>query len=110
MFENIERILIMKREISGFGGGYERTCRDMLIAGLKWCNEHPNASPQFQGYQGVFGLIEETNDDAKQLSKAVTEGNDCTGAMYHAVIGTIFWIRANGIDAYLEEMNREIKG
>lgn len=30
-------------EISGFGGGYEAACQNMLSAGVKWLNEHQNA-------------------------------------------------------------------
>lgn len=104
---NIELIDEMKAEMSGFGGGYEKTCRSMLKAGLKWLEENPGADPKFQGYENIYGVITESNDDAKKLSKAVLDGSggDCTGAMHQAVIETIFYIKKNGIDKYLEHMN-----
>lgn len=80
-------------EISGFGtmgeGGqrYEEACSKMLLAGLLWLDEHPTADPQFKGFEGVFGVLLDDNDDAKALSKAVTAPvPDCSGAMHQAAI------------------------
>ncbi len=98
-------------EISGFGGGYEDTCRSMLNAGLEWFDEHPEADPQFHGFKNVFGIVIEDNEDAKALSKAVTDvTNDCTGAMHQAVISHIFAIRKIGWDAYVTKMSEKEKG
>jgi hypothetical protein len=94
------------REISGFGGGYEQLCRDMLAAGLSWLDEHPSADPQFHGYPGITGIVCEDNDDARALTAAIvapTDG-DCTGAMHHAVVRAAMWIKANGWDAYVAAM------
>ncbi len=104
-----EKIRTMKREISGFGGNYEKDCRKMLIAGLKWLEDNPKANPVFHGYKGVYGIISEDNEDGKVLSKAVVDGSDgnCSGAMHQAVIQTIFWIMKKGIDKYLKQMNEE---
>lgn len=94
-------------EISGFGGGYEQACRDMLKAGLEWFDEHPDADPQFHGYKDVYGLILEDNKDAKKLSKAVTETvEDCTGAMHQAVITAILWIKAHSWEEYVVNMSK----
>lgn len=103
----IEDIKVMKEEISGMGGDYEDCCRNMLIAGLKWLEQNPKANPKFHGFKNVYGIIYEDNEDAKALSKVVIEsgGNDCSCAIYHAVIETILWIKKNGLDKYLEEMN-----
>ena len=93
-------------EISGFGGDYEQTCRDMLLAGLKWWDEHPSANPTFSEMENVYGIIHEENDDAKQLSQAVVSGcDDCTGAMHQAVIEHIMAIRANGWEWYVQAMS-----
>ena len=92
-------------EISGFGGSYEQACRDMLKSGLIWLDEHPNANPMFSGYTGVYGLVKEDNEDAKALSKATTDCvDDCTGAMHHAVVSTILWIKTNSWDEYVKRM------
>jgi len=97
------------REISGFGAGYEQTCRNMLSAGLEWLDEHPKADPKFQGYKNVVGILMEDNDDAKALSAAAVaaSGNDCTGAMHQAVISHCLWIRKNGWDRFVAEFREE---
>ena len=94
-------------EISGFGGGYEKTCRKMLTAGLKWFDENPKAKPKFHGYKQIYGIIGEDNEDARALSKAVIKGSDgeATGAMHQAVIIKILWIRKNGWNAFVKEMS-----
>lgn len=95
------------REISGFGGGYESTCRAMLAAGLSWLDDHPDASPEFKGFPGIYGVISEENDDAKAMTQAVIDAaeGDCTGAMHQATISAVLWIKANGWDAYVAKMS-----
>ena len=99
-------------EVSGFGGGYEETCRAMVKAGCQWFDSHPDADPQFTGYKNIYGIITEDNEDAKALSKAVVAGanEDCTGAMHQATVGTCLWIRKNGWLAYMKEMEGESDG
>ncbi len=92
-------------EISGFGGGYETTCRAMLSAGLEWLDAHPNAEPKFHGWKNIYGIIEEDNEDAKELSNAATVGFDCTGAMHQAVISHCLHIKSSGWDTYVKEMS-----
>ena len=105
-------------EISGFGGGYEEACRAMLKIGLGFWDrmedrklDGPPFDPKFRGFEGIYGLLDEDNDDAKALSKAVVDAAEtlggATGAMHQAVISSIFWIRKNGWDAYVAEMSKE---
>lgn len=90
-------------EISGFGGGYEQTCRTMLKAGMYWLEANPDAEPRFMGNDSVYGLILEDNEDARALSKVVTKHTpDVTGAMHHAVICRLLWIRKNSWEKYVE--------
>jgi hypothetical protein len=102
-------------EISGFGedgsaGGrrYEECCRAMLRGGLAWLAEHPDADPRFHGYEGVYGILEDDNDDAKALSLAVVAparaGGGASGAMHQAVIGHLLFIKAHGWPAYVARM------
>lgn len=95
-------------EISGFGGGYEAACRSMVKAGCEWFDAHPNAQPKFHGYKGFYGLIEEDNQDAKDLSAAVlaAANGDSTGAMHQAAIGHILAIHRSGWDWYVGESRR----
>ena len=95
------------QEISGFGGGYEQTCRNMLKAGLEWLDENPKADPKFHGYKSIYGIIKEDNEDAKALTKAVIDASDheATGAMHQAVIMKILWIRKNGWKKFVKEMS-----
>lgn len=97
-------------EISGFGGSYEKGCRQMLKAGLDHLDQHPELDPKFKGYKNIYGVIKSDNDDAKELSKIVCAALDpnegVTGAMHQAVIETIMWIRDKGWDAYVEVMSK----
>lgn len=113
-------------EISGFGGGYEAVCRAMVLAGVEWMENNPDKKPRFRGFEGVFGLAIEDNNDAKELEKAMMDaevwhngekiqdrvGDDCTGAMHHAAINHIMWCARNGWDEYvrvLEERETSVK-
>lgn len=90
-------------EISGFGGDYERTCRLMVIRGLIWFDKNATKKPEFQSYENIYGIINETNDDAEELSKVITMGLDCTGAMHQACIGHILGIQEMGWENYCEK-------
>jgi hypothetical protein len=100
------------REISGFGGGYEATCRAMVTAGLEWFDSHPQADPRFHGYQNITGIIIDDNNDAKELSAAMTDksitNGDCTGAMHQFSMMHVFRIRKIGWERYCKE-SRAIK-
>jgi len=93
-------------EISGMGGSYEQGCRAMLIAGLEYLDDHPNLDPRFKGWKGAYGVLVDDNEDAKKLDKAVLDAVDreCTGAMHHAAIETILWIRHNGWKRFVDSM------
>jgi hypothetical protein len=101
-------------EISGFGGGYEAACRAMVKAGLKFWDkmedrkyDGPPFDPRFRGMKNVYGILDETNEDAEALTKAVVAAApDCTGAMHQAVMGHIFAVRRMGWEAYVVEMSK----
>lgn len=94
--------------ISGFGvnSGYELTCQKMVIAGMEWLDNNTGDKPEFHGYQGVYGIIQEDNEAAKSLSKAVVEAadNDCTGAMHQASITHALKAHELGWEEYLRQL------
>ena len=76
-------------EISGFGGGYETACRNMLYAGLR--------------------LVEECGPgvDEKSLeAELVTVEPGCSGAMFGATMGAVRFIARDGWLKYVERMTR----
>jgi hypothetical protein len=96
------------QEISGFGGGYEEQCRKMVLAGLDWFDAHPDADPKYKGFKDVVGILLDDNDDAKALSKAVTDAceDGATGAMHQVTINHVLIIRHKGWDWYVAEMSQ----
>lgn len=96
------------REISGFGGKYEKACRKMVLAGVKWLDAHPDTDPKFHGFKNVYGIIAEDNDDAKALSEAVVSAcDDHSGAMHTATIAHVLHIKNVGWDNYVREMKKK---
>jgi len=93
-------------EISGFGGGYEECCQDMLEAGVKWLDEHKDPDLKMHTYNGVYGVLVPDSDDARAMEKAVIDAakGEATGAMHHAVMGRLFFIAKKGWDAYCAEL------
>jgi hypothetical protein len=93
-------------EISGFGGGYEELCQDMLEAGVKWLNEHPKPDLQGHSFSGIYGIMVADSDDARAMERAVLDAakEEATGAMHHSVMSRLFWIARNGWDAYCAEL------
>lgn len=95
-------------EISGFGGSYEKGCRAMLIAGLEYWDANPDLDPQYKGWEGVYGILSDNNEDAKKLDDVVMDvvNRDCTGAMHQAVVSSILYIKKQGWDKYVEDMSK----
>lgn len=98
------------REISGFRGGYEETCRKMVIAGVEWFDKNPKANPKFKEYKNIYGIISEENPEAKSLTDTMFEasGNECTGAMMQACVNHCLFAAKNGWEKYMEEMTKEV--
>lgn len=96
-------------EISGFGGGYEQACRNMVIAGMDYLETHPDLNPEFKGCKNIFGLILENNADAEKLSEIIVSANPgCTGAQHHAAISHILKARKVGWHEYIKLMEKRV--
>ena len=97
-------------EISGFGGGYEKTCQDMLEAGVKHINARflSGGDLKLSGFTNVFGLCFPENEPTEELSKAIVDAadGDCTGAMHHAVMARLAFIAKNGWEKYCSEVRQ----
>jgi hypothetical protein len=88
MSETVYRHTPDMGEISGFGGGYEAVCQDMLEAGMRWIFDHPEAGPEYKGSPQIFGVVLDNNAEAKALDGAILAGakGEATGAMHYAVV------------------------
>jgi len=97
-------------EISGFGGGYEAVCQDMLSAGVNWMMEKKLSGGDLKAhtFAGIYGLIEPDNDNARELEKVLAEAahGDCTGAMMQALMERCIWISKHSWDEYCVEMRK----
>ena len=64
-------------EISGFGGGYEEACQQMLHQGVAYLVSLGERRPEFEveTYRGVFGICDLTGPDAEGLEAAVMMSN-----------------------------------
>lgn len=93
-------------EISGFGGGYEDYCQDMLEAGVKWVQEHPDATLKLSGFRNIYGIVEEETEETKELSECVLEASkgQATGAMHQNVMSRLLWIKAHSWEEYVVEL------
>jgi hypothetical protein len=108
VMKEYNKILTIKNEISGFGGEYEQGCRKMVIAGLEFLDKNKDKNPSFSEYKNIYGVIKENNKDAKLLSSAIVKAcPDCSGAMHQATVSHILYIKKNGLEKYLKEMNKD---
>lgn len=104
-------------EISGFGGNYEAGCRAMVLAGIAWIDEHPNAVLEAHSFKNVFGVLIPHSKDAKALEQAMLDAevqmddgetvkvrDECTGAMHHAAFNHVFAYRRLGWTEYVRQL------
>ncbi len=94
-------------EISGFGGGYEEACQQMLHQGVAYLVSLGERRPEFEveTYRGVFGICDLTGPDAEGLEAAVMAGDGfgATGAMHQAVMMRLRFIAEHGWERYVAE-------
>ncbi len=96
-------------EISGFGGGYEAACQQMLHQGVEYLISLGERRPDFEveTYRGVFGICDLTGPDAEGLEAAVCAGVDPSGAMHQAVMMRLRFIAENGWERYVAELTKD---
>lgn len=97
-------------EISGFGGGYEKACRNMVIAGMKWLDKNPKAKIEFSSYQNIYGVVTDLSSDCKKMREAMLKVNDgCSGAQMQASLNHIMYAHKNGWKNYIKESEKRRK-
>jgi hypothetical protein len=94
-------------ELSGFGGGYEATCRRMALAGAIWLRDLPD--PEWNEYIALrdSGDLPSARDHAvfRGLDAAVLKAAPgCSGAMHGAAMNHALYIREHGWDDYAQKM------
>ena len=96
-------------DISGMGGGYERTCQLMLRAGLKYLENKPNFVWDYKGFENIYGLYWSDSENSKRLNAVLTKavGGDCTGAMHQAVIGHLCYIHKHSYQSWLRQFKKD---
>jgi len=98
--------------ISGFGGGYEDTCQNMVAAGVKWCIDNPDKAKALsvKEYTNIYGICDVEGAYAKEFDGVLMEAchNDCTGAMHQASVNHIFWVFSHSIEEYRAEVEKRV--
>lgn len=79
------------------GGYYERTCRQMIIAGAEWLERHPIADSSYSELENAYETLQDVMSEASG-----TFG--CTGAMMQACLSHVLFIQKNGWDGYVAKM------
>jgi hypothetical protein len=94
------------KEISGFGGEYEKTCRNMVIAGAIFLDSNPESKLKFIEYENLSGFVKANNEESKDLTDFMFKAslNDCTGAMMQACVHHVLLIARDGFKKYIDTM------
>jgi len=94
-------------DMSGFGGGYEEACQQMLTNGLVYlARVGPHRNLKYGELKNVYGLCIAESDEAKALDKAIMtevyKVDDASGAMHQAAVSHLMYIVNNGYEKYIE--------
>jgi hypothetical protein len=103
-------------QISGFkgiiegGDRYEEACQKMIIAGLEWLDEHPDADPIFYTAKNVYGSLVGHDPAAQDMMRVMGNaasdegGGGATVAMMQACVQVCMWCRENSWEEYCKIM------
>ena len=90
-------------EISGFGGFYERCCRAAVIAGAKWCVDHPHVFEQKAVEEAIRGATV-VADDGRRLPL----WEELIGTQIAVVLVHIRHIAEHGWNDYVKKMSAPV--
>jgi hypothetical protein len=98
-------------EISGYGGAYEQTCRNMFAKGLEWLEGHPDADPIFTADEEKKGKIRAENVAAEEFLEWIdrASGKRASATMFEAVIKHCFTAKEVGWENYQKIVAKKAK-
>lgn len=87
-------------EISGFGGGYEQGCRDLLLAGGEWADRNVAIA------KAITSQFEVPKDMEAAMLAACP---DCSGAMFGTCLSHIVWVMNHTWGEYVGQMRERLQ-
>jgi len=97
------------KEVTGLSRDQENACRKMVVAGVKWFDDNPKASPKFKEYLSPSVVVGD-NSDTKSIEDAMLEVVDDN---YSELLMTAFshclFASKNGWDKYIEVMESKME-
>jgi len=93
-------------EISGLGGEYERTCRQMVTAGARWLGENEGPTVQLSESENVTVRIDDRNGRKEKLRAYMVESADVepTASMLHVSMKHALYADGIGWEAYVSRL------
>lgn len=94
------------REISGFGGSYEKACRELVILCMDYFYDHTEQLPIMLSLKTYFDLDAELPDLAKIIYDLGDELGGFTGAMVGASLSHVKFAVRHGWIPYTLELQK----
>ena len=106
MSEKVYRHTAEMGEISGFGGGYEKCCQDMLEAGVKWLEADESRKRDLVRVTTVYNdpYNSKIVGELKKVILSVDSAPMASVFMCYTVMTRLVYIAANGWDKYVEHL------
>ena len=99
--------------ISGFGADspYEHACQKMVIAGMEWHDQHPDAHVRFKTSEQIIGVPFEMSADCESITNHMNDaiGGEASGMMVCTTLKHVLAARRIGWDKYLQEIDNDWK-
>jgi hypothetical protein len=92
------------REISGFGGSYEKECRAMVIRGMEFFYLNPSLKDKFFEIRSSFEI-----ESVPGLERYMCTSDQLTGAMVGASCSHLKFALKNGWIPYIQELQKQFK-
>lgn len=96
-------------DISGFGGGYEKGCQQILWLGLEWIKDKPlEVWKGTYSFKDVTGLVH-TGEGLKEFDEMLyadpfLKAGGMTGAMHQCSLSFVHYIHVNGYAEFIKKV------